>query len=169
MQPGRPARADYEYERNGTANLLMIFTPLEDWRRVKVTERRTAIDYAHALKDLSDTHFPAARKIVRVQHNLNTHKPASLCEAFEPAEARRLVERFEWRYTPKLHRPCSPDRTTCSPSDQVRVVREHKPAVQMSRLGTCKGARSCICLDEFYGVLRTRLNAQTARSALIRF
>ena len=101
MQPGRPARGDYEYERNGTANLFMMFAPLEGWRHVKVTDRRTAIDYAHALKDLADTHFPKAKKIVLVQDNLNTHKPASLYEAFPAAEARRLVERFEWHYSPK--------------------------------------------------------------------
>jgi DDE superfamily endonuclease len=101
MKPGQPARYDYEYERNGTANLLMMFAPLEGWRQVKVTERHTAVDYAHVLKDLSDIHFPNAKKIVLVQDNLNTHKPASLYEAFPPEEARRLVERFEWHYTPK--------------------------------------------------------------------
>ena len=101
MKPGRPARADYEYERHGTANLFMFFAPLEGRRHVKVTDRRTAVDYAHALKDLSDVHFPEAAKIILVQDNLNTHKPASLYEAFPPAEARRLVERFEWHYTPK--------------------------------------------------------------------
>ncbi|MCI0735972.1 MAG: IS630 family transposase [Beijerinckiaceae bacterium] len=101
MKPGRPARADYEYERHGTANLFMLFAPLEGWRHVKVTDRRTAIDYAHTLKYLSDRYFPKARKITLVQDNLNTHKPASLYEAFPPAEARRLVERFEWHYTPK--------------------------------------------------------------------
>jgi hypothetical protein len=100
-KPGRPKRVDYEYERNGTANLFMMFAPLEGWRNVKVTDRHTAIDYAHALKDISDTHFPTAKKIVLVQDNLNTHKPASLYEAFPPDEARRLVERFEWHYTPK--------------------------------------------------------------------
>jgi hypothetical protein len=101
MTKGHPWRADYEYERNGTANLFMMFAPLEGWRHVKVTDRHTAIDYAHALKDLSDIHFPKAAKITLVQDNLNTHKPASLYEAFPPAEARRLVERFEWRYTPR--------------------------------------------------------------------
>src|SRR5450755_1790165 len=99
--PGRKARHDYEYERNGVANLFMMFAPLEGWRHVKVTDRHAAIDYAHALKDLSDVHFPDAAKIVLVQDNLNTHKPASLYEAFPAAEARRLVERFEWHYTPK--------------------------------------------------------------------
>ena len=101
MQPGQPARFDYEYERNGTANAFMLFAPLEGWRHVKITERRTSIDYAQVLKELSDVHFGKAEKIVLVQDNLNTHSPASLYEAFPPAEARRLVERFEWYYTPK--------------------------------------------------------------------
>jgi DDE superfamily endonuclease len=101
MQPGQPARYDYEYQRNGTANLFMLFAPLEGWRHVKVTDRRTAVDFAHVLKDLSDIHFAGAQRIVLVQDNLNTHTPASLYEAFSPQEARRLVERFEWHYTPK--------------------------------------------------------------------
>ena len=96
VRPGKPARHDYEYERNGTANLFMLFAPLEGWRHVKVTERRTAIDYAHVLKEVSDLHCRDAEKIVLVQDNLNTHSPASLYEAFPPAEARRLVERFAW-------------------------------------------------------------------------
>ena len=100
-KPGHPARHDYEYERNGTANLFMMFAPLEGWRHVKCTDRHTAVDYAQVLKDLSDMHFPNAAKIVLVQDNLNTHKQASLYEAFPAAEARRLVERFEWHYTPK--------------------------------------------------------------------
>jgi len=101
MRPGRLARHDHEYKRNGTANLFMLFAPLEGWRHVEVTERRTAVDYAKILRDLSDIHFPNAEKIVLVQDNLNTHTPASLYEAFEPAEARRIIERFEWHYTPK--------------------------------------------------------------------
>jgi hypothetical protein len=101
MQPGQPARHDYEYKRNGVANLFMLFAPLEGWRHVEVTERRTAIDYAKILRDLADIHFPNAEKIVLVQDNLNTHTPASLYEAFEPAEARRIIERFEWHYSPK--------------------------------------------------------------------
>ena len=79
----------------------MMFAPLEGWRRVKVTDRHAAVDDAQVLKDLSDTHFPDARTIVLVQDNLSTHKPASLYEAFAAPEARRLVERFEWHYTPK--------------------------------------------------------------------
>jgi hypothetical protein len=101
MKPGRAARVDYEYERNGTANLFMLFAPLEGWRHVKVTDRHTAIDYAHVLKDLADIHFPHKTTIVLVQDNLNIHSKASLYEAFPPPEARRLVERFEWHYTPK--------------------------------------------------------------------
>jgi DDE superfamily endonuclease len=101
MRPGDAARFDYEYKRNGVANLFMMFAPLEGWRHVKVTQSRTAIDYAHLLRDLSDIHFAKAHKIVLMQDNLNTHVPASLYEAFEPAAARRLVERFEWHYTPK--------------------------------------------------------------------
>ena len=101
MKAGRPARFDYEYERNGTANLFMMFAPLEGWRHVKVTDRHTAVDYAHVLKDLADLHFASAKQIVLVQDNLNIHAKASLYEAFPAPEARRLVERFEWRYTPK--------------------------------------------------------------------
>ena len=101
MRAGQPARHDYEYVRNGTANLFMLFAPLEGWRDVQVTERRTAVDYAKILRDLADIHFPKAEKIILVQDNLNTHARASLYEAFEPVEARRIIERFEWHYTPK--------------------------------------------------------------------
>ena len=86
---------------NGTANLFMLFAPLEGWRHVEVTDRHTAVDYAHVLKDLADRHFPHAKTIVLVQDNLNIHSKASLYEAFPAAEARRLVERFERHYTPK--------------------------------------------------------------------
>ena len=101
MAPGRVARYDYEYRRGGTRNLFMLFAPLEGWRQVEVTKRRTAIDYARVLKKLADECFTDAERIILVQDNLNTHKPASLYQAFPPAEARRLVERFEWHYTPK--------------------------------------------------------------------
>jgi hypothetical protein len=100
-QPGQPQRVDYEYERNGTANLFMLCEPMVGWRRVQVTKRRTAIDYAHLLKDLVDGDYPAALKITVVQDNLNTHSPASLYKAFEPAEARRILEKLEFCHTPK--------------------------------------------------------------------
>jgi hypothetical protein len=101
MKAGRPARFDDEYQRNGTANLFMMFAPLEGWRHVKVTDRLTAVDYAHVLKDLADIHFVHAKTIVVIQDNLSIHSKASLYEAFPAVEARRLVERFEWHYTPK--------------------------------------------------------------------
>jgi hypothetical protein len=101
MQEGRPVRCDYEYERNGVANVFMRFAPPEVWRRVKVVDRHTAIDCAEVTKDLSNTHFPDAKSNILVQDNLNTHVKASLYQACPAAESRRLVERFEWRYTPK--------------------------------------------------------------------
>ena len=100
-KPGQPARHDYEYERNGVANLFMMFAPLEGWRHVKVTDHHAAVDYAQVLKELSDVHFPDAEKIVLVQDNLSTHTTASLYAAFPAPEARRLANRFEWHYTPK--------------------------------------------------------------------
>jgi hypothetical protein len=99
--PGRPERVDYEYERNGTANLFMLFAPLEGWRHVTVTARRTKLDFAEVIRDLVDVQFLHAEKIVLVMDNLNTHKPASLYEAFPPAQARRLIEKLEIHYTPK--------------------------------------------------------------------
>ena len=98
---GQPRRIDYEYERKGTANLFMMFEPLAGKRRVKVTERRTATDFAHVIRELVDEQYPEADKIVLVMDNLNTHRLASLYEAFAPAEARRLLERLEIHYTPK--------------------------------------------------------------------
>jgi len=82
QKPGQPARHDYEYQRNGVANLFVIFAPLEGWRHVEVTDRHAAVDYARVLKELSDVHFPAAEKIVLVQDNLSTHTAASLYTAF---------------------------------------------------------------------------------------
>lgn len=100
-KPGQLAKYDYEYERNGTSNLFMFFAPLEAWRQVKVTDRRTMIDWAHCMRALVDLHFPEAATIVVVMDNLNTHKLASLYEAFPPAEARRIAEKLEIHYTPK--------------------------------------------------------------------
>ena len=99
--PGQPERFDYEYVRNGTANLFMISEPLLGWRAVHVTARRTAKDYAEVLRWLAEDVHPDAEAIVLVQDNLNTHALASLYEAFPPEQARRLAERFEVHYTPK--------------------------------------------------------------------
>ena len=99
--PGRPAAFDNEYIRNGVGTLFMMVAPLEGWRQVRVTQRRTSIDYAHCLRWLAEKRFPQAEKIVLVQDNLNTHQPASLYQAFAPEEAWRLLQRFEFHYTPK--------------------------------------------------------------------
>ena len=101
MGLGRPRRYDYEYRREGTCNLFMFFQPLRGWRHIKVTDRRTAEDFAHCMKDMVDTHFPEATLISVVMDNLNTHTPAALYEAFPPAEARRILRRLDLRYTPK--------------------------------------------------------------------
>jgi len=100
VQPGRAERVDYEYERLGTANLFVMVEPLVGYRHVEVTERRTAVDYAHQLQWLADVRYPNAKKIRLVQDNLNTHRLANLYLVFPPAEARRLAERFEIHYTP---------------------------------------------------------------------
>jgi len=100
-QPGEVARFDYEYDREGVANLFLFFEPLGRKRHVRVTDHRTKVDWAEAMRELADVHYPQAEKIVVVMDNLNTHMPASFYEAFAPEEARRLVERFEFHYTPK--------------------------------------------------------------------
>lgn len=100
-QSGQPERVDYEYERNGTANLFMAFEPLAGRRRVKVTDRRTKIDFAQVIRELVDEQSPTAEKVVLVMDNLNTHKLSSLYEAFSPDEARRLIGRLEVHHTPK--------------------------------------------------------------------
>lgn len=101
MKPGKSRCYDHEYERNGVSNLFMFFSPTEKHRHVKVTERRTRTDWAYAMKELSDEKYPAAEKITVVMDNLNTHGSASFYEAFEPNEARRLSQRFDFHYTPK--------------------------------------------------------------------
>jgi hypothetical protein len=99
--PGRPERFDFEYVRNGTANLFMVSQPLLGWRTASVTERRTAVDFAEVLRWLAEELHPDAEKIVLVMDNLNTHKLASLYEAFPPDQARRIAERLEVHHTPK--------------------------------------------------------------------
>jgi hypothetical protein len=101
LRPGKPLRYDYEYRRNGTCNLFMFFQPLAGWRHVEVTEQRTKRDFAYRMKDLVGIHFPDAEVIRVVLDNLNTHSPAALYEVFEPQEARRIVRKLEFHYTPK--------------------------------------------------------------------
>jgi len=142
--PGQVAHYDSEYVRNGVANLFMMLEPLAGRRDVEVTERRTQKDYAERLRKLSDETYPDAEVIVLVQDNLNTHSPASLYEAFPPAEAQRLTARFEWHYTPKhgswldiaeielgiLSRQCLSQRI-----DNIEKLREETAAWEKNRDG----------------------------------
>ena len=98
---GRLERFDYEYKRNGTRNLFMLCEPLAGWRHLEVTERRTMKDFAHQMRWLVDTAYPEVEKIRVVLDNLNTHRPASLYQTFAPKEARRVIKRLEFHYTPK--------------------------------------------------------------------
>ena len=100
-KPGRPARFDYEYVRNGTANVFMFVDAHRSWRHAKVTDRRACGDFAECMRDLVDTHYPAAERIRVVLDNLSTHTASALYETFEPAEARRILRRLEFHYTPK--------------------------------------------------------------------
>jgi hypothetical protein len=100
-RPGRRAKRDYEYERKGTCNQFMMCEPLRGWRHVRVTARRTRVDYADCVKELVDVHYPKAEKVLLVQDNLNTHSGGSLYVRFAPREARRLLDRIEPHYTPK--------------------------------------------------------------------
>jgi transposase len=100
-KPGKPARVDYEYVRHGTANVFMFIDVHRPWRRAKVTDRRTASDFAECMRDLVDKHYPRAERIRVVMDNLSTHTPAALYERFHPAEARRILQRLEFHYTPK--------------------------------------------------------------------
>lgn len=99
--PGRPKRIDYEYERNGTANIFMFTEPLTGWRHVQATQRRTKTDWAYEIRELLDGRYAGVPKVLLVMDNLNTHSPGSLYEAFPPVAARRLAERLEIHYTPK--------------------------------------------------------------------
>ncbi len=101
MRPGQPLRYDALYRRAGVATIFMLFEPLRGWRKVAVTERKTRIDWANQVRELLEIHYPQARRIHLVQDNLNTHEGASLYEAFAPEEARQMLHRLEFHYTPK--------------------------------------------------------------------
>jgi hypothetical protein len=101
MQPDQPQRYDYQYQRNGVCNLFVFFEPLGDWRHIQVTQQRTAVDYAQQMKYLVDVLYPHVTPITVVQDQLNTHVAASLYKAFEPVEARRILDKLEFCYTPK--------------------------------------------------------------------
>jgi transposase len=101
VKKGHPERYDYEYRREGTANLFMFFAPLLNWRHTKVTEQRTKTDWAICIDELVHQHFPNAERCILVEDNLNTHTPAALYETFEPAKARSILDRLELHFTPK--------------------------------------------------------------------
>jgi transposase len=101
MQSGQPQREDYEYSRHGTCNLFLAVEPLRGRRQVRVTDRRTSLDFAEQLRLLVDEDYPEVDMIVLVTDNLNTHGPACLYERFEPAEAHRVASKLEWHYTPE--------------------------------------------------------------------
>ena len=101
VRPGTPARQDYVYVRGGVCNLFLVTEPLRGWRHVRTSTQRARADWAATIKELVDVHYPQAKTIVLVMDNLNTHSPASLYEAFPPAEAKRLADRLEIHYTPK--------------------------------------------------------------------
>jgi hypothetical protein len=100
LRPGHPLREDAEYARVGKANLFLACAPHLGWRQITVTQQRTGVDFAHAVRELVDGAFPTAERIVLVLDNLNTHRPAALYQAFPPQEARRILERLEWHFTP---------------------------------------------------------------------
>ncbi len=101
IQPGKTACLDYEYQRHGTRNLFLAVEPLRGWRKVRVTARRTAVDFAEQLRQLVEDDYPDAEQLVLVIDNLNTHTPACLYEQFEPEQARRIASKLEWHYTPE--------------------------------------------------------------------
>jgi hypothetical protein len=101
MKPGEVERFESEYKRNGVSNLFMFFEPLAGKRHIKVTDRRTAVDWAYCMKELVDVLYPKASKVTVVMDNLNTHTPASLYKVFEPEEAKRIADRLDIEYTPK--------------------------------------------------------------------
>ena len=148
LRPGAPRRYDYEYERNGVANLFMFYEPFAGQRHVAVTTRRTSHDWALQIKELADVQYPLAEKIILVMDNLNTHKGASLYEKYDPAEARRILNRLEIHYTPKhgswlnmaeielsvLTRQCLQRRIPCKTmlTDEVAAWEQQRNASQAS-------------------------------------
>jgi hypothetical protein len=146
--PGEPQRYDYEYERHGTANIFLFTEPLGGWRHVSVTERHTKLDWALEVRELLDVRYPKAKRVILVSDNLNTHDYASLYEAFEPAEARRLMARLEMVHTPKhgswlniaeielnvLSRQCF-----CQMIGEAAILREQVAAWESDRNAQQKG------------------------------
>lgn len=147
-QAGQPARQDHEYKRNGTANIFCAFEPLGNWRQLKVTERRTKLDFAAFVKELVDVRYKHALRVVLVMDNLNTHSPASFYDAFTPEEARRLTEKLEIHYTPKhgswlnvaeIELSAMGRRLRDRPGDASELARQ-LAAIEQDRNDAAKGA-----------------------------
>ncbi len=159
LKPGQVVRPDYEYERNGVRNLFLCFEPLRNWRHIEVTERRTAVDWARFMQQIADVHYPEAERILVVSDNLNTHGPGSFYEAFLPDEAKRLIARFEFHYTPKhgswlnmaeielsaLSRTCLdrriPDKTLLTQESAAWEAERNAKAITVEWRFTTKDAR----------------------------
>ncbi len=169
-KPGKLVRYDTEYQRNGVSNLFLFFEPLAGWRQLSVTDTRTAVDWAQQIKHLLDVRYPDADRIQLVMDNLNTHTPASLYKAFDPAEARRLAERLEIHYTPKhgswlnmaeiefshLGRQCLdrriPDQNTLKQEVAAWTDQRNENKAQMSWRFTTEDAR--IKLKQLYPTIK---------------
>jgi len=169
--PGKKEKYDFEYERQGVNNIFMIFAPLQGFRHVKVTNQRTKIDLAICLKEIVDVYFQNAQKITLVMDNLNTHKPGSLYNAFSPMEARRIIERLEFHYTPKhgswlnmaeielsvLQRQCLdrriPDQSTLIQEVTAWEKKRNTQAMKVDWRFTTKNAR--IKLKRLYPVIKS--------------
>jgi len=159
LTPGKPQRYDYEYRREGVANVFMFFAPLQNWREVKITARRTKADWAECMRQLVDVHFPDAESITVVQDQLNTHRPSALYEVFAPAEAKRILDRLEFHWTPKhgswlnmaeielsvLNRQCLdrciPDKATLAEETAAWAARRNSAAATVNWRFTTADAR----------------------------
>ena len=166
VQPGQPARYDSEYRRNGTCNLFLFCEPKRAWREIVVTDSRTLQDFAWGIKWLLDTVYPQAEVVRLVLDNLNTHRPAALYETFAPEEARRLLKRLQWHYTPKhgswlnmaeiefsvLHQLCTnrriPDTAIMKAEIAAFVHTRNKQHARIDWRFTCADARKK--LDHLY-------------------
>lgn len=173
VQPDHPQRVDYEYQREGVADLFMFFEPLAGKRFVQVTDHRTRKYWAFAMKTLSDEIYPLAEKIVVVMDNLNTHSLISFYETFEPEEARRLVNRFEFHYTPKhgswlniaeielgiLIRQCLSRRISTKPilEMEVKIWQDERNAKIVKVNWRCTVADARIKLKHLYPVIQEGL------------
>jgi len=159
IKRGKVQRYDYEYRREGVANVFMFFAPLQNWREVKITGRRTKADWAECMRELVDVHFPEAESITVVQDQLNTHKPSALYEVFAPTEAKRILDRLDFHWTPKhgswlnmaeielsvLNRQCLdrciPDRATLAQETAAWAAKRNSDAATVNWRFTAVDAR----------------------------